>query len=196
MPAYADSFLLKFSPKNRQLLAIVLPVIAGAVLGGHMLIKPILKKISSAQTEKASYSQKESVYTSILSLDKKMDPYRINDGKLVDKASIIEQLSSFATKSGLTINSISPDEKKASLSDIDSLLIRIEAEGNYHQTAEFIAMAESLKTHIRVTSLEINRDSPGDQVALLTPVATTAPKNSKAYKIALALTVFFGLANT
>lgn len=188
MPAYADAFLLKLNSTQRKRLALFAPVVIGIFLGGNMLMKPIVKKIKVLDTEKASYSEKESVYKNILDWESKLTPYRAQEGKEADKTALIEQLNTFAGKSGLTILSISPDEKKVALSNVESMVIRIDSEGNYHQLAEFISLAESLKTHTRVSSVDINRDIVGDT----TPSATGSVK-SKAYKISLALTMYFGV---
>ncbi len=187
MPAYADAFLLKLNSTQRKQLALFAPVVVAIFLGGNMLMKPIVKKIKEIDTEKASYSEKETIYKNILEWEKKLSPYLATDGKEVDKTALIEQLNSFASKSGLTLLSVSPDEKKIALSNIESMVIRIDAEGNYHQLAAFISLAESLKTHTRVSSVEINREGGVDSG----PSVTGAVK-SKAYKISLSLTVYFG----
>lgn len=188
MPAYADDFLLKINAENRRLVAILAPVIIGSILGTNMLITPMFKKIKTMEFEKTGYSEKETVYKNILEWEKKILPYRTEEDKEFDKTALIEQLNSMAGKSGLIILSISPDEKKVSLANIESMLIRIDSEGNYHQLAEFISLAESFKTHTRITSFEINRDSAPD---VTTGISTSA--RNKTYKISLALTVYFGM---
>jgi Tfp pilus assembly protein PilO len=191
MPAYADNILLKFKSADRKMIAILLPVIVGALLGGNMFMKPLFKKIKSVDAEKSGYAEKEAVYKNIVDWDKKLSPYRAQDGKDTDKTALIEQLNSFAGKSGLTILSISPDEKKILLSNVESMLIRIDAEGNYHQASEFISLAESIKTHTRVSSFEINREGG---LSVDTPGAPAGEANkSKTYKISLSLMVYFGI---
>ncbi len=188
MPEYADKILLSIKPGNRKLFAILAPVLAGVVLGGHIVVKPVLKKMRMIEAERSSYSQKDVIYKNIIDWDKKISAVGGEEGKNINKDTLIEQLSSLAGKTGLTIVSISPDEKKIVLSNIEGILVRIEAEGNYHQMAEFISQAESLKLHTRLTSLEINRD----QVQDMTQGPTGTPINAKAYKISISLTVYFG----
>ncbi len=192
MPAYVDNVLLKFKSADRKMIAILAPIIVGVLLGGNMFMKPLLKKIKSAEAEKTGYAEKETVYKNIIDWDKKMSPYRAQEGKDIDKTALIEQLNSFAGKSGLTILSISPDEKKVSLSNIESMLIRIDAEGNYHQVSEFISLAESIKTHTRVATLEINREW-GLSAADTPGAPSSEATKSKTYKISLSLMVYFGM---
>ena len=132
-----DDLLLRV--KNRKLVVMVFPIVAGVLLGGMMVVKPSIKRLSVLKAEKTGMPQKESLYNAIVQKEKKLSEYRQYLSRISDKAKFIEELNTLAAQSGLTVVSMVPDEKKVTAGYLEKIDVRIEAEGNYHKLGEFVS---------------------------------------------------------
>lgn len=186
-----DDLLLKV--KNRKLVVMMFPVIAGILLGGVMVVKPSMARLSMLKVQKAGMPQKESLYNAIVQKEKKLSEYRQYLSRISDQAKFIEELNTLAAQSGLTVVSMVPDEKKVTATYLEKIGVRIEAEGNYHQLGEFISRVENLEQFAKILNLDINTETGRDDVvALQDPTAPRirSPKDS-AYKISLVVGLFY-----
>ena len=154
-----DNLLLKV--RNRRLVMTLAPLIGGVALGGLMVVKPALSKISSIQSKKTELSSKVSAFNDILAWEKKLSGFKDRLAPIEDKAKTIEELGTMATTAGLSVNSITPEEKKPVSTYVDRILVRIDAEGNYHQLGEFVSHVENMTNFTKVLSVNINNNLSG-----------------------------------
>ena len=186
-----DDLLLKV--KNRKLVVILGPILAGLMIGGTMVVKPSLKRLATLKTEKSGLSQKESLYRTITDQGAKLSEYREHLSKISDKAKVIEELNTLAAQSGLSVLSMVPDEKKVTANYLEKIGVKIDAEGNYHQLGEFVSRVESLEQFAKILNVDINtesdRDEGGAQEAGAAPRIRASKTNM--YKISLVVGLFY-----
>ena len=193
-----DDLLLKI--KNRKLVVIVAPIVIGIFLGFVMVIQPAMIKIIRFQADKTNLSGKATVYTNIISLEKQLQNQKERLASLGDKAQFIEALNTYAGEAGLNILSMTPDEKKAAGTYLERISVRIDAEGNYHQLADFVSRVENMKQMTRILGLEINSES-GSEPAIASGIAADVPANtirnrvaqSQSYKVSVTVGQFGAL---
>ena len=149
-----DDLLLKV--KNRRLVMIVVPIAAGLFLGGVTVIKPSLARLSSFRSQKNELSSKLSAFNDILGWEKKLSTYKNRLTPIEDKAKTIEDLGTAAAATGLSVSSITPEEKKAVGSYLERVSVRIDAEGNYHQLAEFVSLVENMDSFVKIMNVNIS----------------------------------------
>ncbi len=185
-----DDLLLKV--KNRKLVVTVVPVLAGALIGMTMVVKPSLKKLSGIKTETSGLSQKQTIYGDIVEKDKRLTDYRDKLSKIPDRTKFIEELNTLAAQSGLSVQSVAPDEKKAVATYLEKVAVKIDAEGNYHQLGEFVSRVESLEPFVKIMSVSIDTEG-GDEAegsgAVAAPRIRTSSGNT--YRVSLDVGLFF-----
>ena len=155
MASLLDSLLLKV--KNRRMVMLLTPVIAGTLIGTLMVVRPGLSKIAAIRNQKKALSTKVSAFNDIVAQEKKLSDFKTRLSLIENKAKAIEELSNLATVSGLNISSIVPDEKRTVGRYAESILVRIDAEGNCHQLGEFVSRIEGLQSFSRIMLYPILR---------------------------------------
>ena len=187
-----DDLLLKV--KNRKQVMMLFPIVAGFLIGGHMVVGPSLNRLAALRTEKNGLLQKGTLYQSIADQEKKISDYRKNLSKISDKAKAIEELNALAAQSGLTVLSMVPDEKKITATYLEKINVKIEAEGNYHQLGEFVSRVENLEQFVKILSADINTETSRDDLnAPQDPAAALrarSPQNNT-YKMSLVVGLFY-----
>ena len=187
-----DELLLKV--KNRNLVVILVPAILGLFIGTAVVARPAFKKIQAVDKEKKDLSQKAGVLNNIQSWEKKLEIYK---NKLApgEKPQFIDKMNTLASQSGLSVTSISPDEKKPAGDGFEYVPIRIDAEGNYHQLGEFVSRVENLSQTAKIMSVEISAGGSFDDADFgsLTPGAApfrSGRASSRAYKMSATVGFF------
>ena len=188
-----DDLLMRV--KHRKEVVMLLPIVAGVFLGGLMVVKPSLTRLSVLKAEKTGLSQKETLYKGLVEEEKKLIAYRRSLSKIDDKAKLIEELNTLAAQSGLTVVSMVPDEKKTvTATYLERVGVRIEAEGNYHQLGDFVSRVENLEQFSKILGLDINTEAErGDDFAGGAELAAARIRSSKdnSYKISLVVGLIY-----
>ncbi len=187
-----DDLLLKV--KNRKLVMLLAPVLAGLLFGGMMVVKPSLSRISAIQTQRSDLAKKESVFNDILQQEKKLIGYRQRLSKIVDRAKFIDNLNALAGKSGLTVLSMVPEEKTVMATYLERVVVRIEMEGNYHQLGEFVSSVENLEQFAKIILVDIDTEfALLDDSRVLNTGLPLRPRSSQSntYKISIAVGLFY-----
>lgn len=186
-----DDLLLKV--KNRKLVMLLIPIVAGVLIGGNMVVKPYLKRLATVKAEMGNLSQKESLYRTIAEQEKKISDYRQHLSRISDKAKVIEELNTLAAQSGLTVLSMIPDEKSVAAVYLEKIGVKIEAEGNYHQLGDFVSRVENLEQFAKILYVEIDTESSRTDNNAERGGATPRIRSSgiNAYKILLVVGLFY-----
>ena len=149
---------LIFKLRYRRLIVALAPVVVGALIGVVMVVAPVFTRILSIQKTKESLAKNGLVYGHIVELEKRLSVYKERLSAADNKTKTIEELSQYATQAGLNVFSITPEEKKATGQFLESISVRMEAEGNYHQLGEFVSRVENMSQFVKIfiCCLELN----------------------------------------
>ena len=179
-----EPLLLKV--KNRRLVVIVVPIVAGLSLGGMLLVKPAFDRLVNIKKEIQGLKQKELSYGVILESEKKVGELK---GRFSgDKSWLIEQLNTVAEKTGFSILTILPEDPKKVGDYLEQTSVRIDAEGDYHQLGEFVSRVESLEPFIMMLSVSITTDTmPAYQQGPLGSSPNRGRRNINIYTINLSV---------
>jgi Tfp pilus assembly protein PilO len=185
-----ENMLLKF--KNRKLVVIVVPVLLGLFAGHTLVVRPGLRQLHMTQDELDTLSKKEGSYNFILNNEKKMEGYQ-QALKGADKTWLIEHINEAGSKSGVSINSISPDEQRKIGDHLLSIPVRVEAEATYHQLGEFVSQLESSEQFLKILNLSLQgsaSQSQGQGGGPAVPDGLSRSERRNDCKISMSIAVF------
>ncbi len=181
-----ESLLLKV--KNRRLVVVLIPIVLGVIAGGVLVVKPSLGKLGFAKSELSGLKEKEGHYGAILQGEKRLE--ELKPRFIGDKTWLIEQLNTIAQRTRFSILTILPEDPRRVAEYLNQTSVRIDAEGGYHELGEFVSQVENLTGYVKVLSLDINAESPSQQVQAAPGVARTRPQTTDVYNISLSVGVF------
>ena len=177
-----EQLIGKMSPKNRQILMLGGPILAGSFLGWNLVVKPHMAAIRYAQTEVQNLSSKESSFSNIGVLEKKLTDFKKRFSTSSDSTWLVDQLNSIANESSFTILSVKPEDDLAMLGGyLTRILVRIEADANFHQLGKFVSRVENLEQFVKIVVLEIDTGDVSD---------TGSSRKPTTYKILLNVGMF------
>ena len=180
--------------KNRKQLVLLVPILGGVLLGGLIVVKPLLARIAALDAEKSSLSKKETLWRHVLEQEKKLSGYRQRLSSNLDKAKFIEELNTLAGQSGLTVLSMVPEEKKITAVYLEEIDVRIDTEGSYHQLGEFVSRVENLQQFTKIVMVDVLHAGPNTDAAYKLPVGVVPrarPSSNKISRISMVVGVFY-----
>ena len=145
--------------RHRRLVAILTPVGVGVYLAWVFILQPLAAKFSLARFEKNALTQKASSLNEVIASQNKLASFRGHLVPIEERSKLIEDLNKLANDSGLIISSMMPEEKITMGVYLERVMVRIEAEGNYHQVANFVSRIENMPQFGKVLGLDINLES-------------------------------------
>ena len=145
--------------RHRRFVAILTPVSVGVYLAWVFILQPLTAKFSLARFEKNALTQKASSLNEVIASQNKLASFRGHLVPIEERSKLIEDLNKLANDSGLIISSMMPEEKITMGIYLERVMVRIEAEGDYHQVADFVSRIENMPQFGKVLGLDINLES-------------------------------------
>ena len=182
-----EPILLKI--KNRRLVVLVTPAVVGLLIGYLLILKPGTNRLKALQAEMAGLQEKVPAYQFIVDGEKKTKTFKTRFSG--DQTWLVDQINSIAESTGISILSISPDDKKKMGEYLEAITVRIEEECTYHQLGAFMSRLESLDACVRILAVSVDTENhPGGGSSAGSSSSGMRKKDAGLYSVSLIVGLF------